>query len=47
MARLLVREWPDDIHLALKLEAVRRGVSLREILLEAVKVWLKEGKAKK
>jgi plasmid stability protein len=41
MARLVVRDWPDDIHTKLKLEAVKRGVGLREILLEAVKGWLK------
>ena len=47
MARLVIRDWPDAIHTRLKLEAVRRGVSLREILLEAVRLWLKEGKPKK
>ncbi len=47
MARLVVREWPDDIHTKLKVEAVRRGVGLREILLEAVKEWFKAGKGKK
>ncbi len=47
MVRLVVRDWPDAIHTKLKVEAVRRGVGLREILLEAVKLWLKEGKGKK
>ncbi len=40
MATLVVRDWPDDIHTRLKVEAVRRGVSLREVLLEAVRGWM-------
>ncbi len=47
MVRLFIRDWPDEIHTKLKVEAVRRGVGLREILLEAVKEWLKAGKGKK
>lgn len=46
MATLMVRDWPDDLHTCLKLEAVKRGVSLREILEEAAKMWLK-AKAKR
>lgn len=42
MARLVVRGWPDTIHRMLKDEAVKRGVSLREVLLEAVRLWQKQ-----
>jgi plasmid stability protein len=47
VARLFIREWPDEIHTQLKLEAVRRGVGLREILLEAVQLWIQQQKRKK
>lgn len=47
MATLVVRDWPDDIHTRLKLEAVRRGVSLREVLLEAVRIWIQEQKRRR
>lgn len=41
MATLVVRNWPDDLHTRLKLEAVKRGGGLREILIEASQLWLK------
>lgn len=46
MATLVVRDWPDDIHTRLKVEAVRRGVSLREVLLEAVRAWIQAQKGR-
>ena len=46
MPTIYIRNFPADLHKALKVEAVKRGVTLREIMVEAARMWLK-AKAKK
>ena len=41
MATLVIRDWPDELHRELKKAAIDRGVTLKEILLEAAQAWLK------
>ncbi len=46
MPTIYIRNFPEDLHKQLRLEAVRRGISLREVMVEAARLWLKT-KAKK
>jgi hypothetical protein len=44
VATLLIRTWPDALHRELKKAAIDRGVTLKEIMLEAAQAWLKAKK---
>ena len=46
MATLVIRDWPDELHRELKKAAIDRGVTLREILLEAARTWMKTKRKK-
>ena len=46
MATLVIRDWPDELHRELKKAAIDRGVTLREILLEAAQIWMKTKRKK-
>ncbi len=46
MATLVIRDWPDGLHRELKKAAIDRGTTLKEIIEEAARLWLKT-KAKK
>ena len=46
MATLLIRNWPDDLHRELKKAAIDRDVTLKEILQEAARTWLKTARKK-
>lgn len=38
---LTIREWPLDLHRALRSKAALEGKTLREALIEAARLWLK------
>jgi len=46
MATLMIRDWPDSLHRELKKVAIDRNTTLKEIMEEAARLWLKT-KAKK
>ncbi len=46
MATLVIRDWPDSLHRQLKKIAIDRDTTLKEIIEEAARLWLKK-KAKK
>jgi len=46
MATLVIRDWPDSLHRELKKIAIDRDTTLKEIIEEAARLWLKK-KAKK
>ena len=47
MATLVIREWPDELHRELKKAAIDRGITLKDIIGEAARAWLKtKGKRK-
>lgn len=41
MTTIYIRNFPEDVHKSLRLEAVKRGVSLREVMVQAARLWLK------
>ncbi len=41
MATLVIRDWPDSLHRELKKVAIDRGTTLKEIMEEAARLWLK------
>lgn len=44
MATLYIRDVPEDFHRQVKSEAALRGMSIREMVLEALKAFIeKEG----
>ena len=46
MATLLIRNWPDRLHRELKKVAIDRGTTLKEIMEEAARLWLKTKRKK-
>ncbi len=41
MATLVIRDWPDSLHRELKKVAIDRDTTLKEIMEEAARLWLK------
>lgn len=41
MATINLRDFPDDLHKRLKVAAAKRGTSVKWILIQAAKDWLK------
>ncbi len=41
VATLMIRNWPDSLHRELKKVAIDRGSTLKEIMEEAARLWLK------
>ena len=41
MATINLRDFPDGLHKRLKAEAAKRGTSVKWILIQAAKAWLK------
>ncbi len=41
MATLMIRDWPDSLHRELKKVAIDRDTTLRKIMEEAARLWLK------
>ncbi len=41
MATLVIRDWPDSLHRQLKKVAIDRDTTLKEIMEEAARLWLK------
>ncbi len=41
MATLVIRNWPDTLHRELKKVAIDRDTTLKEIMEEAARLWLK------
>ncbi len=39
---LTIREWPVDLHRALRSKAALEGKTLREAMIEAARDWLKK-----
>jgi hypothetical protein len=37
---LTIREWPLDLHRQMRSEAAIRGITLREAMIEAARLWL-------
>ena len=38
---LTIREWPLDLHRQMRSEAAIRGITLREAMIEAARLWLR------
>jgi len=38
---LTIREWPLDLHRQMRSEAAIRGITLREAIMEACRLWLR------
>ncbi len=38
---LTIREWPVDLHRALRSKAALEGKTLREAIIEAARLWLR------
>ncbi len=41
MATLVIRDWPDSLHRELKKVAIDRDSTLKEIMEEAARLWLR------
>ncbi len=41
MTVLTIREWPVDLHRQMRSEAAIRGITLREAIIEAARLWLR------
>lgn len=41
MATINLRGFPDDLHRTLKVEAAKRGTSVKALLIQAAREWLK------
>ena len=41
MATINLRDFPDALHRSLKVAAAKRGTSVKWILIQAAKEWLK------
>ncbi len=39
---LTIREWPVDLHRALRSKAALKGKTLREAMIEAAEEWLRK-----
>ncbi len=46
MPTIYIRNFPDDLHRELRLAAVKRDVTLREVMIEATRLWLKTKRKK-
>ena len=44
MATINLRDFPDDLHRTLKVEAAKRGTSVKALLIQAAREWLKKKK---
>ena len=42
MGEYLLRDIPDDLHKELKIQAVREGITLKELMLRALEEYLKK-----
>ena len=38
---LTIREWPVDLHRQMRSEAAIKGITLREAMIEAARLWLR------
>ncbi len=38
---LLIKGWPDDLRRRMKAKAAIRGITLREAMIEAARLWLR------
>ncbi len=41
MPTIYIRNFPEDLHKQLRLEAVKGGITLREVMVQAARLWLK------
>jgi len=41
LKRLTIRDFPEDLHLFLKVEAAKRGVTIGEFLTQVCEQWQK------
>ncbi len=39
---LTIREWPVDLHRQMRSKAAAQGITLREAMVEAARVWLRK-----
>ncbi len=46
MPTIYIRNFPANLHKELRLAAVKRGVTLREVMIEATRLWLKAKRKK-
>ncbi len=46
MATLVIRDWPDGLHRELRKVAIDRDTTLKEIMEEAARLWLKTKRKK-
>ena len=38
---LTIREWPVDLHRQMRSKAASQGITLREAMIEAARLWLR------
>ncbi len=38
---LTIREWPVDLHRQMRSKAAAQGITLREAMIQAVRLWLR------
>ncbi len=38
---LTIREWPLDLHRQMRSKAAAQGITLREAMIEACRLWLR------
>ncbi len=38
---LTIREWPVDLHRQMRSRAAAQGITLREAMIEAARLWLR------
>ena len=43
---LFIREFPDDVHREMKIQAAVEGISIKELVIRAVREYLKKRKKK-
>jgi len=43
---LFIREFPDDVHREMKIQAAVEGISIKALVIQAVKDYLKKRKKK-
>jgi plasmid stability protein len=41
---LFIREFPDDVHREMKIQAAVEGISIKELVIRAVRDYLKKRK---
>lgn len=44
MKSLIIKDFPDDVHREMKIQAAVEGITMKELVIQAVKDYLKKRK---